>query len=462
MTSVCVGRDQRSAGPPETEHDLLDRHNAGSALRPPHRPAAVGRRQPRRRGAALYVVVLSVAMIVSVLALASLGELHLEREAFEREQDMLIARRYAQAAIEVGMQRIAADPNWRTTYNSGVWEQNQPIGIDGRYTLAGVDPNDGDLTSPDSDPVVLTGTATRGGATQKMEVTLIPDPRGMTCLQVAVHAGTDVNLHDPAGVGGNVVVSSNNIIQAVGTVTVDPDCESVNGFSGTIQPGSTTSPVPSREMPSPSTVTDDYESSGTIISISSIPLVSGVRTIEQVVISPANNPYGAGLTNAQGVYVIDCQGENLRIRNCRIVATLVLTNVGPSSQVTESVQWEAGVANYPALLVNGSMAFDFTDVPLNETVTNFNPNGTPYEGDADSDLNDSYPSVIRALIYVSANATTTNHPVFDGVVVVGNSLDVYGDVDLAYQGTYLDNPPPGFAVSEKMKISVGSWRQRVD
>jgi hypothetical protein len=144
------------------------------------------------------------------------------------------------------------------------------------------------------------------------------------------------------------------------------------------------------------------------------------------------------------------------------VGTLLLLSAGSGSQITASVNWTTAVANFPALLVDGSLAFNFADAPLGETTTNFNPPGTPYDGNSDTDFEDSFPSVIAGLVYVSFDATSNNHPVIDGVVVIGNTLHVFADFDLSYQTTFFGDPPPGFVVYDKMKVSSGSWRQQVD
>ena len=137
-----------------------------------------------RRGAALYAIVMSTSLIVSLLGLAALNLMRIERRSALRGQDATAARRYAQAAVEIGMLRILNDPNWRSTYTSGVWESNHPIG-DGTYTLEGIDPNDGNLATPATDPVVLIGTGVMGSVRQKIQVTLVPEILGLSCLEVS-------------------------------------------------------------------------------------------------------------------------------------------------------------------------------------------------------------------------------------------------------------------------------------
>ena len=45
---------------------------------------------------------------------------------------------------------------------------------------------------------------------------------------------------------------------------------------------------------------------------------SDCRVIDRVVLSPTQNPYGDGSTNASGIYVIDCSGKPIVVKDCRI------------------------------------------------------------------------------------------------------------------------------------------------
>ena len=102
--------------------------------------------------------------------------------------------------------------------------------------------------------------------------------------------------------------------------------------------------------------------------------------------------------------------------------------------------------------------------PLDETQrgVNFNSPGTEFEGVADADQLDVYPSKIGGLVYVSGNLTTLNSVTIDGVVVVGGTVSSSGNLNLTYQTTYIYNPPPGFREPPRMVVSEGSWRQVVD
>jgi hypothetical protein len=420
----------------------------------------------RRRRGGIYVIVLGVSMIVSVLALGAMMVRRIERRTGQQTGDQAEARLYAQAAIEMGRLRIKNDANWRNTYTHGVWEADKPVGS-GTYTLEGTDPADADLSYPETDCVNLIGTGCKGLAVQKLQVTLVPEIRGLTCLEASLHAANDLIINQ-ATVYGDQMMSANNTIQSLNGSTIFPASESVNGFGGPVGPGTATTPIDPRSMPDPASVFDEYVREGTPILISTIPLVAGYHTIEKVVISPTSNPYGTRQTNSKGVYVIDCQGQFLDIRDSRIVGTLVFLNIAPFSFVYGSLNWEPAVANYPSLMVDGSTQFFFSSSPLDETTltANFNPAGTPYLGQEDVLLDDVYPSRIAGLVYVSGDVCINrlDNP-FDGVFVVGNSLHTEpgADLRLSYQPTFLLDPPPGFEVRPiPMKISPGSWKRVVD
>jgi hypothetical protein len=205
-----------------------------------------------------------------------------------------------------------------------------------------------------------------------------------------------------------------------------------------------------------------------VIDVGALPLnAEGHREIRGEVLSPLSNPFGANL-NGEGVYVIDCLGQHVVIADSRIVATLVLVNPASGSSVENAVNWEPAVANYPALLVDGSMMLEFDDAALSEAAVqvNFNPAGTPYLGSEDGDKKDEYPSLIKGLVYVSGDLTVHQTPTIEGVLVVGNTLLASGQagsavLTLTYQQAFLDNPPPGFGTL-RMVVVPGSFRQVVD
>ncbi len=406
-----------------------------------------------RRGS-IYIAVLGTAMLVTVIGLSALMTLRIERTCSEGTSDLAQARMHAQSAIEIGMHRIDTDADWRNTYPSGVWESDQPIGH-GTYTLEGVDPDDNNLKDDDADPVVLTGTGVQGAARYKLQVTVVTEVDPLSCLEVSLHGGNSLIFSNPASVNGDQVISANNVIQAIGACTIMPDCEAVNGFLGAVGPGSKTSGIAPRAMPDEAAVFDYYIANGTPIT------VPGNR-IDKYVISSGSNPFGP-TTNPQGIYVIDCQLQDFTITKSRIVGTLVLLNTGSNSEIKPEVNWEPAIPNLPALLVQGPLKIDVGSTDLTESYTiTLNPPGTPYLGIEDGDLDDSYPPIIKGLVYVSNDLSTANNVTIDGVMVVGNTLNGTGVLNLTYRQTYLDTPPPGFYTPAQMHVADGSWQQVVD
>jgi hypothetical protein len=192
------------------------------------------------------------------------------------------------------------------------------------------------------------------------------------------------------------------------------------------------------------------------------------RTIYRKVLSPNHNPYGSGITNPEGIYVIDCRGLDIHIQSSRIVGTIVLLNPARRSSVrTGPVNWQPAVPNFPALLVDGSFEIHADDSGLVESreQTNFNPLGTPFNGispSKDTDQNDTYLSRINGIVYVSGNLRFGSHPVLEGVVVCGGKVTVADFLDLTHNPFPAQNPPPGFRDSEHLRVLLDSATKVVD
>jgi len=121
------------------------------------------------------------------------------------------------------------------------------------------------------------------------------------------------------------------------------------------------------------------------------------------------------------------------------------------------------VTNFPVLLVDGTFRMDVGSTDLTESAAiNFNPPGTPYEGEEDGELDDSYPPIIKGLVYIRNDLFTANSVAIEGVLVVGNTLTSTGLLELNYRQKYLEEHPPGFGTATGMVISQGTWRQVVD
>ncbi|MDX1961566.1 MAG: carbohydrate binding domain-containing protein [Pirellulales bacterium] len=167
--------------------------------------------------------------------------------------------------------------------------------------------------------------------------------------------------------------------------------------------------------------------------------------INKKILSAGSNPF-SGTTNPQGIYVIDCQGQKLIIKNSRIAATLVLLNPNPVT-LCNSIHWQPGVENYPALLVVGYVNINTSAAPLSEgsLAINFNPLGAPYQGTWDSLMDYSYTSEIQGLVYATGNIIFKGQSTIRGAVVSNQQIDFFSStVNLIHASKLLTNPPPGF------------------
>lgn len=381
------------------------------------------------RRATIYVLTLGTALVVAVLAFAALMSVRVQRRRASDLADGIRAELYAKAAVDMARYRMKHEANWRDQMKQGTWESDQPIG-DGYYSFQAVDPADGDLTGsadgdPANDPVEITGTGKSGPvAKQQIRVTVWPEVAPLGCLEVALHAGNDLKFVD-ATVYGDEIISANNTIQAEGTCTIYPAAEAVNGFSGVIEPGETTPGIEPRTMPDPNSVFDYYLDHGTQLSIPD-------NKIEKAKLSPDNNPYGAGNTNPEGIYVVNCEEPNISVQEMEIVGTLVLLDPGAGSSIKDQVNWEPAVAGYPALLVDGDMTFNST-------------------------------TGLAGLVYVSGNLDVKNSAEIEGVVVTGGGFTCTqsSELTLTYEGIPRSSPPPGFRGPLQLRISPGSWRKVV-
>ena len=411
----------------------------------------------RPRQGFLYVAVLVTTVLVAVIGLTSVSVGRLELRIASQSSDLVLAQALARAGVENGVLKLSSDPAWRTTMSVNTELPVVPISRGGgTITYKFVDA-DGSLSDDASDAVEVVGIGRVGDVTVVDSVRLYPTGSALTCLESSLCCAGNIQLGLLITLSTNQFVSSNGNINAglLGS-SINGSAQAVGTISGTVS-GSKVSGITARQLPG-SDVFEYYKDNGTWIDIDSIPSYA----ITSTVLSPASNPYGTE-TNAEGIYVIDCEGRNLSITNSRIVGTIVLLNPGSTAHVGNSVRWDPVSPNYPALMVSGSISLVHGTSDLNESSlgVNFNPTGTPYDGDEDADTADTYPSEIRGLVYVSGtfkNTLSGGNPI-KGVLVCQAS-QIWSNCSLHYRSTFLTYPPPGFATGNPMRISPGSWKRQ--
>lgn len=412
-----------------------------------------------------YVAVLGLMMVLITLASGALLAVRVQSRSAQLQQDAAQARAHALSAIELARLMIHSDINWRGSRSNGTWISNQPIG-QGRLSAAVVNPL-GTLNRWDLDPVVITGTGVHGLATQIFSVTLDASAVPYTCMTAAMTSyGTMSFTSTTVNASGHTIAANGNMTAS--SSAINATSMAVGTLSGGAYNGTTTNNATPRELPNQYAF-DYYLANGTNIPVSSLSSSGGSgRRIKDVLLSPHTNPFSGGL-NAQGIYVIDCQGQTVTIADCRIVGTLILLNPGTGSQVNSSVVWEPAVTGYPCLMVRGDFTIAMSSSSLMEVLllgVNYNPSHTPYPypngtWNLFSLLNlDSFPSQITGLVYTSGNLAIGGSSKVGMIVSCGTITANNATLTLSPPSVYNTSPPPGFRVVT-MYESAGSWGRGV-
>ena len=423
-------------------------------------PVARHRRRRRRRPPAgvVYVAVLGVAMIISIISLASLHVARVELRATGGLDQMTTAQNAANSAVELAIARIRDNSDWREDYDSGreVPRNSWTAWGEGGKLKFVIEDDDGNLDDDSRDPVTVRGIGAAGGAVAVVAVMLEPSGEPITCLDAALHAGEDVKLTYGDIIECNHFVSANIDISVGSSRTLDGDAwarEDIRLLSGLLglNRGSVTGSrledmSPAREMPDAAHVFKYYIANGSRIDIASIP----GRRMSQVVLNTKSNPYGA--PNPQGIYVIDCQNQSLTIADSQLDATVVLLNAA-NPDLDDKINWQPPAPHMPALLVQGNltMRWDGGSLVDGSLLGLLNP------GNGSGD--DVFPGIVKGLLYVTGDLSITNTCVLQGPVVVGGTATISRNLWISYGGSPHSFPPPGFSKGATMRIVPGTWRR---
>ncbi|MBN2316804.1 MAG: hypothetical protein JXM79_22945 [Sedimentisphaerales bacterium] len=403
----------------------------------------------KRRGST-YLMVLSSSMIVTVIGLASLLAIRVQRRSMQMTNDAAEARLYAQSAIELGLLYVQ-DQNWRNTWSNGTWLSNQPLG-NGCFSLEGTDPRDNNLSDSEEDPVILTGTGMKGMAVHKVQITLVPSAQPLESLNTCLHSRDDIYIAygDLLTVAG-APVSANDRLDNDGTIDGDAEAGQI-ASQGTIT-GTLTVPAPSKAMPN-TDIINDYINKATWI------FYTG--TMENVVLTPTHNPWG--WANSEGVYFIYTYNNNLTIRNSRIHGTLIVNTGYGSLTLDDAVFLQSYRSYYPALIVEGRVTIQCDGGVLSEAScnTNYNPSWAPYLDQSDNDKVDEYPNEIQGLVHVTSLLELKRSTRIRGTVICHDDVWCKDQVTIIHDPSLTVRPPEGYFFIEGVHVSPGSCQQVVD
>ncbi|WP_166830993.1 hypothetical protein [Thalassoroseus pseudoceratinae] len=353
-----------------------------------------------------------------------------ERQNTRRQHDMIHAKRYAHTAIELGLDRILQNPNWRTQYPNGVWE-TMSFAESGEIVIEGIDPADDRLDDNSTESIKMTGTGVVGMARQKESVILDYKDVPLDCLETAVAVRGDITT-SYATVQADAVITSNDDIYAWGS-EVYADVEAADRIDGSTYHGQQSPSHTSRELPSRLSVLTSYRQEGTWIPIGLFPYRNGAFRIEDRSFDPTTNPVSL-FGNAKGIYAVYCYGYSVVVEDSHFVGTLVLDNAGSSTRVTGNCTFEPAETGYPSLLVDGDLTIDL------------NADGA-----------------LSGIVYATDDVFVDRLPILNGTLVVADRLEIDGPMNVVHNLDAVRLPPPGFRAAQgMMKIRPGSWRREVD
>lgn len=414
------------------------------------------------RGGYLYIGVMVTATIVSIIGFASMTVARTQLRNATLSMDDELVRGLAQSGIELGISQINNDPSWQTNITHGVELPAGGVSVNGGTMHWQLDNNG-------TGGKLLTGIGRKGDAELR--------------LQVGVGTGGSTTVGAPLLVGGTLWIGNftttellnvnggpircNSTVTNWGNLSGDLEAQGFNN-SGTYS-GTSTVPSAIHDLPDPLTVFDYYVAEGTLIPNGPLDDGFGGLSLSDIVLSPSSNPYGS--PNPDGIYVINAAGKSLSIQTLRVVGTLVVINGGTGfndTTIKKEVSFEPAYSNYPSLMVDGDLEITINDGSLSESdnATNFNPAGTPWQGNTDTDQSDSYPSRMAGVIYCSSNIlidgkNANNACRINGALICGGNLKIEKSAAPSFDldVTPGSNPPPGFGVSSSGQISPGTWKR---
>ena len=286
-------------------------------------------------------------------------------------------------------------------------------------------------------------------------MTLKADPVPWPTLAYAAHTAGEIHIH--GGKSLTIIgapLSTNGELKNDGTVYGNVHVSAVDHL-GDIT-GTKVLNAPQKPMPSP-TIVDKYAALGTQITTPS--------TIQLATLTPATNPFGS--LNSDGVYVIRPTGD-LTIKNSRIHGTLVvICPSGKHVKIDDRVLIHPYRNDFPSLIIKGDAEFVYYSslTTLSELLllTNFNPAGSAYLGQQDSDLLDTYPSEIQGFVYVTGKTKLKQTARLRGALLVSSiandAIDVDDSPEIIYTPSLMTNPPQWFTTEVKMPVQLGTWKQ---
>jgi len=359
---------------------------------------------PSRRGT-IYILVLMTAVIVTLIGILGFRMVESQARVARIDAQRDNAATLAESAVQWGIHYVMLADGWRDSVSSGANIRTMTLG-DGQISVLLFDP-DGDLADDDTDAVTIVGTGTMGDATQSYAVTLEPGTDGP-------HPSLDKSIT----VGGLLIADKNTLwLESGGTAQ---DQEQQNGTPISPPVVDEEDPV---DVPDPALIAL-WAVRGTLVARS-----NHGGAISGETFSASVAPYGL-TPNANGIYVIDAEDENLSIDNCDFTGTLVVINLGNHELRISNTQLTMGAHGGPSLITDGD-----TRLELGFSA-----------GASDG------------IFYLDGDVEINNFMMLTGLLIVTGELDVNtSSVIISDSAAAVAGPPAGFNDVTPLRVVEGSW-----
>ncbi len=244
---------------------------------------------------------------------------------------------YAELGVRHAICLTHQADSWRSLVSNGTWLSD--VAVDGAvYSVAGIDPDDGDIGDDDYSHVILTCTSELDGVSRVVQVEAAPEP--LEIMGAAVASKGNFYLYNYAIIEGDVLSDSNVIRYSSkyisGNVTSRQNIWGFTTVNGTISSYDHTIDFPTRTA-----ILNFFIARGTVIPYQ--------RTLYNRVLSTTSNPFGQA--NPEGVYVMYCNNRRTDIEKCRITGTLVIIEAS-DGEIEDWNVIKAAHPNYPSLVLD--------------------------------------------------------------------------------------------------------------
>jgi hypothetical protein len=199
----------------------------------------MGATMKKSRRGGIYAMVMIGSATVTTMALAGLTFSAERRVAAERAANSQAATQLAKGAIEIGLQRINSDPQWRWSYSDGWWMDRVPMG-DGFIGLGVFNPQGAVIGADPCGQVRIRGVGAVGTARTMFEVDLVPEhlwpddgpvvAKALGAIAYWPNAGGPAPLTDAIGTQNAVWVGSDPRSRSAGVSCTSAESSNANSY----------------------------------------------------------------------------------------------------------------------------------------------------------------------------------------------------------------------------------------